>query len=388
MLMIGVTEKSSERTYIMKIKANREKLLSVFQTAASVVPSRSPKPILQNVKLEVSNDGATLMATDMEIGIRLDVPGIEVGLAGTAILPVGEFGSILRESSDETLEINISDSGTVVQGDRSEFQLPSENPDEFPNVTTFDEKQYHEVPARLLKELIKRTVFATDNESSRYALGGVMFEFEATKVTAVGTDGRRLAKMEGPVQAFGGEQSGERQTIIPTRSVQLIERAVSEDDAELQVAARDNDIIIRSPRATIFSRLVEGRYPKWRDVIPTWQDGKTLDFTAGPLLSAIRQASVVSREESRGIDFTFSEGSLIMSGSTADVGQTRVELPISYEGSPVTLTLDHRYVAEFLKVLGPEKTFTMQIRDAESAAYCSTEDGYGYVVMPLAKNRG
>ena len=372
----------------MKITAYRDKLLSAFQTAASVAPNRSPKPILQNVKLEVTEEKATLVATDMEIGIRLDASGIEVTAPGTAILPVGQFGSILRESTDEKLQIESDLQGSTVRGDRSEFKLPSENPEEFPTVVSFDEEKYHEIPARLLKEIIRRTVFSTDTESSRYALGGIMLEMNAEKIIAIGTDGRRLAKMEGPTQAIGGHQTMEAQTIVPTRSMQVVERALSDDDAEIQVAARANDILVRSPRATIFSRLVEGRFPKWRDVIPSWQDGQSVELTVGPLFASLRQAAIVSREESRGIDFQFEDGLLVLSGSTAEVGQARVEMPISYSGPSIMITLDHRYLADFLKVLDPEKTFTMKIRDAESAAYCSTEDGYGYVVMPLAKDRG
>ena len=214
-----------------------------------------------------------------------------------------------------------------------------------------------------------------------------MLEMEENKVTAVGTDGRRLAKMEGPALAVGGHQTVEAQTIVPTRTMQLLERAISATDAEIKMAARANDILVKSQRATIFSRLVEGRYPKWRDVIPTWSDGQTVELTVGPLLSALRQAAIVSRDESRGIDFTFAEGALVLSGSTADVGDARVEMPITYAGPSITITLDHRFVADFLKVLDPEKNIKFQMRDAESATYSMTEDGYGYVVMPLAKDR-
>ena len=371
----------------MKILAEREKLLAAFQTVASVAPARSPKPILQNIKLEVIENTATLIATDMEVGIRFDVPGIEVEQSGTAILPVGQFGSILRESSDEKLRVELSDSGTLVQGDRSKFRLPSENPAEFPEVASFKEEQFHEVPALLLREIVRRTVFATDIESTRYALGGVMLEMAEDKITAVGTDGRRLSKMEGPAHAVGGHQSTEAQTIVPTRAMQLLERAISPEDAEIQLASRNNDILVKRPRATIFSRLVEGRFPKWRDVIPSWTDGETIEMTVGPFFSALRQAAIVSREESRGIDFTFQEGSLVLASSTADVGDARVEMPIAYSGSEKTITLDHRYVADFLKVLDPEKVFQVKIRDGESAVYSTTDDGYGYVVMPLAKDR-
>ena len=125
-----------------------------------------------------------------------------------------------------------------MRGERSEFKLPAENPQEFPAVAEFNESAYHELSARLLRELIRRTIFATDNESSRYALGGVLLEMGTEKITGVGTDGRRLAKMEVPARAVGGHQSGDSMTIVPTKAMQLIERALTDGDAEIQLAAR------------------------------------------------------------------------------------------------------------------------------------------------------
>jgi len=370
----------------MKVICDREKLQSAFQTAAAVAPARSPKPILQNVKLEVNEQGAMLMATDLEVGIRIEVQGLEVQVPGSAILPLGRFGSILRESSDEQLRLEADGQGTLVRGERSEFKLPGENPAEFPAVASFTEEKFHELPARLLKELIRRTIFATDNESSRYALGGVLLEFAPDKITAVGTDGRRLAKMEAPARAVGGHQSGDSMTIVPTKAMQLIERALSDGDAEIQLAARANEVLVRSPRATIYTRLVEGRFPKWRDVFPQRANAVKIELSVGPLYSAVRQAAIVTSEESRGVDFTFDSGTLVLSGRAAEMGQSRVELPITYDGAPLSITLDPRYLADFLKVLDPEKSFTMELKDAESAAVCLTDDGYGYVIMPLARD--
>ena len=371
----------------MKVTCEREKLLAAFQIAASVAPSRSPKPILQNVKLEATDKHVTLIATNLEMGIRIEFTGAQVTVAGNAILPAAQFGSILRESTDEKLYIEADPQGTLVKGDRSQFKLPSENPDEFPVVAPFEEEKFHEVPARLLKELIRRTLFATDTESSRYALGGVLLEMAENTITAIGTDGRRLAKMDGPAHSIQGHQTSDAQTIVSTQSMQLIDRALSDDDAEIQIAAGANDIQIKSPRATIFSRLVEGRFPKWQEVIPKWQDATELELAVGPVFSAVRQAAVVASDESRGIDFSFTEGMLTLSGSTAEIGESNVRLPITYEGASVTITLDHRFVTDFFKVLDPERSFTLQIRDAESPTYWQTDDGYGYVVMPLAKDR-
>ena len=371
----------------MKFTIEREKLLAAFSVAASVAPARSPKPVLQNVKMEATQNSLILSATDMEIGVRIEIPDVEIQIGGSALMPVARFGSILRESTDAKLSISVSDKGAEVKGERSKFNLPSANPDEFPSVASFQEEKCHEVPARLFKELVRRTVFATDTESSRYALGGVLLEFEAKKIVAVGTDGRRLAKMEGPAISIGEHLTRDTMTIVPTKSMQLIDRALADGDAEIRIAARGNDILVKSQRATIFSRLVEGRFPRWRDVFPQRTDAVRLDLSVGQVHSAIRQAAVVASEDSRGIDFTFGEGQLVLTGSTADVGQSRVELPISYSGPSITISMDHRFVSDFLKVLDPSKNFTLEIESGDSAALFSTDDGYGYVVMPLSRDR-
>ncbi len=371
----------------MKISCNREKLLAAYQTAASVAPSRSTKPILQNVKIEAADGKAMLTATDLEVGIRIELPDIDVEVPGSAVLPIDRFSSILRESSDETLRLEADGQGTTVTAERSHFKLPGENPEEFPQVAVFSDERYHEVPARLLKELIRRTIFATDSESSRYALGGVLLDFSEDRVIAVGTDGRRLAEMEGPAQRIGDASAIESSTIVPTRAMQLIERAFSDADAEIQIATRDNDVLVRSPRITVYSRLVDGRFPNWKDVFPQRTGATQVEFTVGSLHSAVRQAMIVTSEESRGVDFTFADGTLVLTAESADKGQSRVEMPISYDAEPISIMLDPRYMNDFLKVLDADRTFTMEIKDSESAAVSTTDDGYSYVIMPLARDR-
>jgi DNA polymerase-3 subunit beta len=371
----------------MKITCNREQLLHAFQTVAAVAPSRSPKPILQNVKLEVGANAVALLATDLEVSIRHDVTGMEVETPGAAVLPVVRFGSILRESTDDVFRIESDSTGTTVRGQRSQFKLPAADPNDFPPIPQFDESSYYEVSARLLRELIRRTIFATDNESSRYALGGVKLEWKDGTLTAVGTDGRRLAKMEGAGQTAGEPVPFGEVTVVPTRAMQLLERALGDDGSEVQLAVRQNDVIVKNPRAVISARLLEGRFPRWRDVFPQRQNSLKLDLVVGPVLSAVRQAAIVTSEESRGVDFTFGEGTLVLAGQTAEVGQSRVELPIAYAGAAISITLDPRFVIDFLKVLEPEKSFTIDLENGDAAAVCTTDDGYGYVIMPLARDR-
>ena len=370
----------------MKLTCEREKVLHAFQTAASVVPSRSPKPTLRNVKLEVGEERATLMATDLEIGIRIDLAGLAVDAPGEVLLPIDRFGSILRESSDEKLILESDGRKTLVRGDRSEFNLPAENPDEFPQVGVFEEKSYHVMPARFFRELARRTVFATDNESSRYALGGVLIELSANQIIAVATDGRRLARQQGPAESVAGHKTTEN-TIVPTRAMQLIERALADNEGDIQLAARDNDVLVKSDRTTLYARLVEGRYPKWRDVFPKQTDAVKIELTVGPFHAAVRQAAIVTSEERRGVDFTFGDGKAVLATHGAEMGEAHVELPVAYDGAEVSVTLDPRFVNDFLRVLDPDQCFTFQIKDAASAVLCTTDDGYSYVIMPLARER-
>ncbi len=377
----------------MKININRENFLRAFQTAAMVSPVRSPRPILQNVKLDAtaSSDGGEgavmLTATDTEVGVRLQVDGVGVDSPGCSVFPVSRLSMILRESSDETLLIETGDGKAVLKGSRSRFELQTLSPDEFPDVAGFEEKSWYEIKSGGLRELIRRTLFATDTESSRYALGGVLLEIDGQVLIAVGTDGRRLAKMEGPVRLSGEPETPGGTTIVPSRSMQLMERMLPDDDTDVQIAIRPNDLLMRVPAGVFSTRLVEGRYPKWRDAIPSRRDSHKIDLPVGPLYSALRQAAIVASEESRGIDFTFAEGSLVLSSSTAEVGQSRVELPVAYDGEEMVIRLDNRYVADFLKVLPPDRTFTLDVEGSQSAAWCSTEDRYGYVIMPLQRGQ-
>ena len=370
----------------MKIRCPKEPLLAAVQTAAAVVPARSTKPVLANIKLEADARGAVVSATDLEIGIRADLPGVETLAEGEVLLPSGRLGAILRESAAGTVfEIQSDGTAVVVKAPRSEFRLPVEDPLEFPSVGGFPTGPCFEISTPLMRELVRRTVFATDNESSRYALGGVLLELAVDRVIAVGTDGRRLAKMEGPCQMQGGTAAA-AQPIVPARAMQLVERCLGAADAPVHLALRPdaNEMLVRTAGTTISARLVEGRFPRWRDVFPDRPDAIRVPLVVGPLLAAVRQAAIVTSEQSKGVDFSFEPGCLVLSGRSAESGESRVELPIEHAGTAVRIKLDPRFMAEVLRVIDGGSTVTIEITDPQSACVCLTDDGYGYVIMPLA----
>ena len=372
----------------MKVRLTREPLLAALQSASAVVPARSPKPVLSNVKLEAHGTSAVLSATDLEVGIRIELESVESGAAGAVLLPSGRLMAIVRESQPGTVfDIHSDGTAAIVKAPRSEFRLPAEDPLEFPSIATFPTEPCFELTPPLVRELVRRTVFSTDNESSRYALGGVLLEFSAQSpagtVIAVGTDGRRLAKMEGPAVAKDGQPT-DTQPIVPARAMQLIERCLGDASVPVHVAVRANEILVKTGPTTISARLVDGRFPRWRDVFPDRPDAARVKIVAGPLLAAVRQAAIVTSEQSKGVDFSFEPGQLVLAGRSAESGESRIELPIEHAGTTVKIKLDPRFMSEFLRVLDGATTVTLELTDAQSACVCRTDDGYGYVIMPLA----
>jgi DNA polymerase III subunit beta len=368
----------------MKISVDREKMASAFQLAGSVAPTRSPKEVLLNVKVEATEERVTLMATDGETSLRIDVDGVDVHTPGKALLNVSRTGSIFKESSDQHLTIDTAGTHTTIKGLHSEFKLPTANPDEFPTVAGFSEEKYHELPARLFREMVRRTQFATDVDSNRFALGGVLLELVGDDVLAVGTDGRRLARMQGTGRSIGGHETVGSTAIIPTRSLLLMERSISDKDEFVHLAVQSNTVQVRTGRCTIHTRLVEGRYPNWRQVIPNRTDSVMIELSVGPFYNVIRQAAIVADHETRGLDMEIGDGTLLLTARTAELGESRIELPIDFEGETIRLKLDHRFLSDFLRVLEPDTKFSLDVLSSTAPAILSTHDGYAYVVMPMA----
>jgi len=373
----------------MNVRCVREPLLAALQSAAAVVPSRSPKPVLTNVKLEAEGAQGVVSATDLEMGIRVALDGVETRAAGAVLLPSSRVTAIVRESPPgTTFDIESDGTAVIVKAPRTQFRLPAEDPLEFPAVATFPDEPCYELTTALAREIVRRTVFATDSESSRYALGGVLVELTAGSgpagsVIAVGTDGRRLAKMEGPVATAGGRPA-DGQPIVPARALQLVERCLGAAEQPVHLAVRPAEILVRSGATTISARLVEGRFPRWRDVLPERSEATRVTVAVGPLLAAVRQAAIVTSEQSKGVEFAFEPGQLVLTGRSAESGESRIELPIDHSGATVRIKLDPRFVGDFLRVLDPTATVTVELTDAQSACVCRTTDGYGYVIMPLA----
>ncbi|MEO2036553.1 MAG: DNA polymerase III subunit beta [Planctomycetaceae bacterium] len=370
----------------MQLTCDRNLFTQAFQSAAAAVPSRTPKDVLRNVYMQLTSSGVELVGTDQEVAIRYNVDGVTTSSTGEALLPTQKVSSILRELSDEQFEINVEEQALTLKASSSEFKLSSVDAREFPPVPEFNESDYFRIPAAVFRQMIRRTSFATDVESTRYALGGILVEFEDDRVTLAATDSRRLAVASAACQKEGNPVVPERTTVVPTRAMSLLERSIDENAEYVDVAVRDNDVLMRSGRCSVYSRLVEGRFPRYRDVIPK-ESAITVPMSVGPFHSAVRQAQIVTDDDSRGVDFVFSENTLKLNSRAQDVGESHVELPIEFNSEDIRITFDPRYVSDFLKVLPPESLVELLLTNADMAAVFKVEDCYTYVIMPLAQDR-
>jgi DNA polymerase-3 subunit beta len=327
-----------------------------------------------------------LIGTDSEIGLRCEVPEVVADSSGEALLPTARVLAVLRELTDDVVKLEITGDAIWIRCGYSEFRLSAEDPADFPPVATFNDEEYFAMTASVLRQLIRRTIFATDTESTRYALGGIQVELTPERATFAATDSRRLAVISGECKVVGSPTIPAVAPVVPSKAMTLIERSLGDAESEVQIAIHQNDIAVRCGTTTITSQLVQGRFPDWRKVVPGQFSAK-IDMVVAPFYGAVRQAMIVTSEESRGVDFTFTRGTLRLSSQAADIGQSKVEMPIPYEGEDVKITFDPRYVADFLKSLDTGAQFRFQLISHEDPAVLATDDDYTYVIMPLSRDR-
>lgn len=367
----------------MKVSCRRESLLSAFQLASAAVPSREIKPILRNVKAIADGDRCTLLATDLELGIRLEVRGVQVAEGGAAILPAQRTLAILRESTDDELSIEADAQTSLVKSQFNEFEMGGEDPADFPDVPAFAEDKYHELAAGPLREMIRRTLFAAATENPRYAVTGVLWELEGETAKLIATDGRRLAVTQGPALPHGGHDTKGGTHVVPTKAMTLLERNLQDPDEKVLVSLRPNEALFKTERAMLYSRLVEGRYPPYKEVFPKKVTAK-VPLTVGPFHAAVRQAAIMTDDESKKVVFTFAKKKLTLQARGAAGGRSKVEMPLDYEGKEISINFDPKYLTDMLRVLDAGDALTLELTDGAGVALFKFGEHYSYIVMPLS----
>jgi DNA polymerase III subunit beta len=366
----------------MKVRCRREGLLSAVQLASVAVTARDVKPVLTNLKLIAESDHCTVLATDLELGIRLELRGLQVEQAGEALFPATRTLSILREATDEEVSLEVDRQTCWIRGKHNEFQMGGEDPAEFPDVPGFSSDQYHELKADELREMIQRTIFAAAVENPRYAVTGVLWELDGNKARLVATDGRRLAVSDGSGTGTGGHSTKNQTHVVPTKAMQLLERNLQDGEETVQVCLRPNEALFKTERATIYSRLVEGRYPPYLEVFPKKPTVKVA-LPVAPFLSAVRQAAIMTDEETKKVFFEFDKSKVTLQAQGAKTGRSKVELPIEYEDKPIKIAFDPKFIVDMLRVLSADDPLTVELIDGNSVGLFKSGENYSYIVMPL-----
>lgn len=366
----------------MQIKCNREKFSQLFALAASAIDDHNPRIVLQNIKMVATENKLILMATDGELAVRFEYTDedLVVEEPGEALLPKRLLLKALTLAHESCFELRQADDKTYIRLGGTNHSLQTQRLSDFPDITPFDHASYYKIPGKVLCNMIKHTLFAADNENSRYALGGVFLEFVDDKVSAVATDGRRLALQEGSVEVVGSNFT-QNTAVCPKKILTMLQKSIS-DDVEVQTAITENKIFFQVGDLFFQSQLVGGHFPRWRSIIPSIEDKKRVDLIAGTFYTAVQQASLTTLLKEPGVVFMFSSGKLELIGVGQEVGESHVKLPISYDYDPVDIKLDPKFVAEFLNVLNPDETVAFFFAKNAPVLFQSA-DSYNYVIMPL-----
>lgn len=365
----------------MKLQCPREQMLTALQLVNTAVATHDHRPVLHNVKAVVAEDRFSLVATDLEIGIRREILGVPVEEHGEALLPAGRTLAIFREAQDEELVIEAGPQTTTVRGGTMEFELGCEDPSAFPEFPSVDGDGHSEVSSQTLKTLIRRTTFATATESPRYAITGTLWEAEANSLRLVATDGHRLAVAESPCTSHGSPVN-KGFHVVPTKAMQLLGKNLPDSSDPVRVTLRPNEALFQTGQATIYTRLVEGRFPAYKDVLPK-KTAIRVPLVAGPFHSAIRQAAVMAEQETKRVVCSFKSKTLVLEAQSPDAGRSHIELPINYTGKPVEIAFHPKYLTDLLRALDPSDELALAMTDGKSPAVFRLGDTYSYVVMPL-----
>lgn len=371
----------------MKTVCDRAALTRGVQVAAGVVAPKSPKPALGCIKLEARKDRMTLLATDLEVGIRIELDKMEVQEPGDGLVPADRLHGILRELEADTVTLTSTEHETEIVAPGARFKVLGDDPADFPQVPEFPASGAFGVEADDLVGMIRRTLFATAKENTRYALNGVLWEVEGTSVTLVATDGRRLSLVKGKCRD-GSEVK--RTAIVPSKAMLLIERCLTDlADAKgiVRVVLGEKDILLESPPADgskriVYSRLVDGHFPKYDDVIPKDFDKKATLGTQ-VFLAAVRKAALLTNEESRGVTLKFGGQELMVTSRTPEMGEAEVRIPAEYAGESLEVGFNPTYLMDAVKVIDAQQ-FVFSFKGPNKPGVITEGRMFTHVVMPVS----
>jgi DNA polymerase-3 subunit beta len=364
----------------MRANFNRAALAEALGLLTSVAPSRTPKPILRCVQITAEDKEVSICATDLEVGINYSISEVQIEKPGEVIVPADRLAAIVRESVDEVLVLEATDGKCEIKGADSHFTIYGQEPGQYPVVPGFDGDAEIEIGLTSLQAGIEQCLFATAKESSRYAINGVLWEIKDKKLMMVATDGRRLARST--VRLTSAPKSDVPENlIVPGKAMGLLDKIGGDEKDTVAVKLLDNQILMSCANVVISSNLVEGNFPKYEDIIPT-DYTKKLTLSTEAALSAARRASLLSNEESKGIQLSLETGKIVFSGRAPETGDAQVDMVVDYKGEPINIGFNPQFLIDALRVIRAAD-FELELGEPDRPGLLKSGKDFLYVLMPI-----
>lgn len=366
----------------MKFAVAKDQLLNGLQAVQNIVSSRTTLPILSNVLLKASEGRLDFTATDLDVTISC---GIEASVkkAGSITLPVKKLFSIVRELGAQEIEVELDDkNGCRIKAGTSYYRVNGLPAEDFPPLPKFTESRSLVLPQDKLKGMLRRTCFAVSTDETRYVLNGIFFSFKEHKVTMVATDGRRLALTHEEVDIT--DENGV-DFIVPTKAINELSRLL-QASGQVEIRVTENQASFHLHDDQVFSilimtKLVEGNYPNYRQVIPG-EATERIPLVREELLQALRRAEIMTSEKANSVKLSFTTNNLAITANSPDVGESRESVAINYKGRDLAIAFNPAYLMDPLKALENDEVF-LELTDELSPGVLRINGPFLYVIMPM-----
>jgi len=362
----------------MEVHVDRDAFLRSLQMVHNVVEPRQTMPILANVLVEAEGDAMRLTATDLEVGVRVNLPA-RVSTPGAVTISARKLLEIVKELPPAPLAMKVQENAWVaLRCAGAAYKLVGLAPEDFPQVAPGRDVTWITVDGKMLREMLEQTMFAISHDESRYALNGVLLVLNEREMRLVATDGHRLALAVRVAPELPSGMSG----IVPRKAVQEIARIVGSGE-DVQVAVSENQFMLRMPNVLLIARLIEGTFPNYEQVVPRAHPHRVV-LSRSSVSSALRRVSVLSEERTKPVKFMLSPGLLKLAAYSPDYGEAEEQMEVQYAGEEITIGFNSRYVLEALGAQESEQII-LEIKDGLSPGVIkSFEDGGSLcVIMPM-----
>lgn len=365
----------------MKFIIDREKLIKPLQLVSAPLGSRPTLPILGNLLLQVSDNVLSMTGTDLEIEMIVRLPLIELNESGSTTVPARKFLDICRSlPNNAKITVILDDNRLSIQSERSKFSLSTLPASDFPNLENWQSNVDFSIPQKTLKQLIDAVQFSMANQDVRYYLNGMLFETEDNSLKTVATDGHRLAVCALPI---GQNIPTNCSVIMPRKGVLELAKLVSDSDELINIQIGNNNFRVNLADLTFTSKLIDGRFPDYRKVLPRNPD-KILEATCEDLKNALSRAAILSNEKFKGIRLYVNENQVKITANNPEQEEAEEIIDVKYNTEPLEIGFNVTYL---LDVLNTIKCDTVQMLLSDSTSSVQIEDINNqvatYVVMPM-----